>query len=893
MLKASTPYQIIQSKFNHPPLDRRWNVRPRLIRQLDEYGRKRLTLISAPAGYGKTTLAVQWAEQSPQSTAWLSVDPSDSDTERFLRYLTLAIKAICPNFGLGITSLLNSPSLAPPEYLADTLLSDLSMIDGSLSIIIDDFHSIDDEFVHQVMTRMIQHLPGNLHLVILTRMDPPWPIGNYRVREWFGEIRAADLCFSEDESRNFLNSNSGKNITGPALSILYGKTEGWIAGLHLARISIDNAGTPEAFAEKFSGNNKFIADFLVEEVLSRLPNVIQDFLAVTALMDRFCASLCDYLIPQGRDSLSLIAEIEKRNLFIVPLDNERRWFRYHHLFQTLLIHHTHIDRFPELKRQIHLRAGQWFVGKGFIEDALKHLIASGDFEMAVHLFSENLHIVIEKDLSRRTMLRWVNMFPDKIKNEHPALLIARIYSLAFHWDLPGLKPLMDEAEARLRDPACSIDEPMRRLLIAHIDAMRGFYLYWLGDADGSLCHAERALDVLSREYRWAYTAGVIYKAGSLAILGRRTEALKFISETLSDDYRTGSLNAGKILVVKMVIHLNAGSLKSARDAAHEALKIHETVPVPVYWLCHAYCFLGSIAYEQNDLNEAAEYFGKVEPYIYQVISRIYHECILGMSLVSEAKQERGKALEYADQAKSFAIQMNDPVSKLLSESLSSRLAILSGKKPFEPINLTASDESHTFYLEIPTLTLTEYLIRNPEPDYRKALSIIEVALKQAKQRYNRRQEIQFLAVKSVALRCAGETDHALETLKESLRMAEPLGFVRSFVDRGPLMEELLNKLLNIRSIAPYVRHLLNAFKDAASRKNAASAFLDSLLTNRELKILKMLALRSTYKEIAANLSISPETVKSHATSIYRKLNVSGRLEAIEVAREKGILPEKN
>jgi len=892
MLKASPPYQVIQSKFNRPPLDRRWNARPRLIQQLDKYEVKRLTLISAPAGYGKTTLAVQWAVQRPQFTAWLSVDPGDSDSERFIRYLALAIKVIHPDFGPNTTALLTAPVLASPEYLADALISDLSIIDGMLTIIIDDFHSIEDEAVHQIMIRLIQNLPVNLHLLILTRMDPPWPIGAFRGRGWFCEIRAVDLRFSEDESRRYLHSGSGKNLTDPLLNALHHKTEGWVAGLQLAQLSIGTGKTPEAFATEFSGSDRFIADFLVDEVLAGLPDEIRDFLAVTALLDGFCASLCDCLLPEGGDSSRLIEEVEKRNLFLVPLDNERRWFRYHHLFQTLLIRHLLVDYTPEKKRQLHFRAGTWFAGEGLVEEALKHLIASRHVDAAALLFSEHLHTVIEKDLTRRTLFRWMNMFPEETRNEHPALLAARICYLTYHWDLPGMMLLMDKAQIRLRDPACSLDEPTRRNLDATVDAQRSFCLYWLGDAEGSLRHARRALEVLPREHNWAYTVAILYKAASLAAVGRGEEALEFLSDIVSDDCSVGSRNFGTILAARMAIHLNAGNLTGVRDAAQEVLKVHETVPVPIYWRSHAYYFLGSVAYEQNNLDDAADHFGMAEQAIYQVNSRVYHDCLLGLALVAETKQEPAKALEYAERAKLFAIEMNDAVSRLMSESLSTRLALLSGKEPIEPISLKATNEGLKFWLEIPTLTLAEYLIRKPEPDYRRALAIIEEALNQAKQQYNRRQEIQFLAVKAVALRCAGETDQALETLKESLRMAEPLGFVRAFIDRGPLMAELLNKLLNTRSIAQYVRLLLDEFENTASHKKAATAFIDSLLTKRELKILEMLALRLTYREIADKLFISPATVKTHVSSIYRKLNVSGRLEAIGSARTKGLLPVK-
>lgn len=896
MLERSSPYKLIHTKFSRPPLDRRWNTRPRLIHQMNENAAKRLTLVSAPAGYGKTTLALQWAAQELQPVAWLSVDPNDSDPERFVRYLALAIDTVIPGFGAGITTLLTSLNLPPPEYLADTMISDLSKIDSRLSIVIDDYHGIEDASVQEIMVRMIQYLPANLHLIILTRVDPPWPLGNFRVRQWLGLLRAADLRFSRDESRIFLNLDRNTTIPNSIADTLHARTEGWVGGLLLARLAMFNAENAETFSRDFSGNDRLIVDFLMDEVITHQPPEILKFLTVTAILDRFCASLCDCLLPEGNDSRRLIAEVDKRNLFIVPLDNEGLWFRYHHLFQTLLIRHANANHTPECRRRIHYRAGKWFAGMGFIEDALKHLVASGEVDAAAELFGQHLHTITEWDLPRRTLLRLVNMFPHEAKIEQPALLVAQSCYLTYCWDLPGMPPLLEKAAALLRSPDCTIGQPMRRLLLANIDAQRGFYLYWLGDADGSLRHAQRALEVLPREQSWAYTIAVLYKAGSLAAIGQRDEALKFLSDVLSDDCRAGSRNVGTILAARMAIHLYAGDLAAVREVAHKVLKIHETVPVSLYWLSHAHYFLGSVAYEQNLLEDAADHFGHIEQDMYQVNSRIYHECLLGLALVSQARKDQANALNYADKAEAFAIHMNDPISRQMSESFNTRLAFLSGKEPAKPASLKDDNDANKLWMEFPRLTFAEYLITKSEPDCRSAFPVIEDAIKQAKQHHNTRQVIQFLAVKSVALKCAGKVDQAIETLKEALSAAEPLGFVRTFVDRGPIMAELLNELSS-KEGTPYVRRLLDVFVKVISKKNPTASFANlssaSLLTNRELVILERLVKRLTYREIAEDLTISPETVKSHATSIYRKLKVSGRLQVIDTAQKMGFFSEKN
>lgn len=878
---------LIKTKLSRPGIPEKAVQRPRLISRLEEGLKKRVTLISAPAGYGKTTLAAQWLESRP--VAWVSLDSSDSEPERFLRYFIEAIKSLVPGFGDRILPLLTSPTLPPPDYLANTMISELSVTEKPLLLVLDDYHTIADESVGEILTRMIQHRPENLHMVIITRHDPAWPLSLWRSRGWVNELRAADLCFSGDEARAFLNPDSKKNISDKTSDMLQRRTEGWVAGLQMARLSMTHADNPEAFAMSFSGSDRMIVDFLIDEVISSQPPEIFNFLVVTALFERFCASLCDHLFadePDNCDSRNLIGLLKKENLFLVPLDNEGVWYRYHHLFQSLLARKMRTVLPDERKTRLHRRAGEWFSGRTLIEEAITHLIAAGDVDGAAKQIAENLHTVLEKDWSRRTLLRWLKIFPKDAEKEHPVLLAAYACCKMFHWDFQGLRPLMEKAETLLQKPFPNVSESMRRILQGYVHVQSGFYFYWQGDTESALRHARQAIRNVPRHHSWAYNGAVLYAAGSLAAMGRREESLQLLSQTLKEDFSDNSRNFGMILAARMVIHCYEGKLDSVREVAEQVLESHKTVPVSEFWLSHAYYFLGSVAYERNFPNIAAEYFGRVEQMLYRVNTRFYNDCLIGLALVALARGEMAKAREYADRARSFAIEMNDLFSRQMSDSFHTRLSMLSGEIPVEPALFPSSIDSNKFWLEIPGLTRAEYLIRTSAPDCRDALSVIEDGLKAAKDFHNHRQVIQFLAVKAVALKYAGKIERAFEVLEETLAMAEPLGFVRTFVDRGPVMAEMLEELVNNSSLPHYINHLLGAF-------GQVNPPYESLLTRRELDVLKMLAKRLTYREIAENLFISPETVKSHAARIYRKLKVSGRAQAIDAAKKCGLLLERN
>lgn len=373
MRRESATHLILTTKVTPPRTPDKCVQRPRLISLLEQ-GQDRLgTLISAPAGFGKTTLALQWIAQSARASAWLSLDEDLNDPEFFLRYVVAAVRTVQPQFGKGTERLLTAANLPPPNSLADALTADLELFGEPLLLLLDDFHTVTSDAVHAIVQRLLTHKPRGLHLVVLTRSDPPWPLGRWRAQQRINELRAAGLRFIREEAREFFRRRSGKPLPPEVLELLVRKTEGWIAGMQLADISLRNAPDPIVRARRLSGSDRLIVDFLVQEVFSRQPPAIRDFLAASAILDRFCAPLCDHLLADSAtppDSRRVIESLERNNLFLVPLDHKREWYRYHQLFRELLVHQQDGQGFKERAAELHHRAAEFHVcatGLGQIE----------------------------------------------------------------------------------------------------------------------------------------------------------------------------------------------------------------------------------------------------------------------------------------------------------------------------------------------------------------------------------------------------------------------------------------------------------------------------------------------------------------------------------------------
>jgi LuxR family maltose regulon positive regulatory protein len=762
--------------------------------------------------------------------------------------------------------------------------------------------------VHAFLNRAIHQLPASFHLVVLTRENPSWPLELWRVRNWSNELHGPDLSFSPDESRAFFANTVPCPLTDATVTKIRRRTEGWAAGLRMIQLSVGNSEDPDARADELAESGGPIIDFLMNQVLAAQPKNIQQFLALTAPLERFCAPLCDHLSadqPGHRDSREIIDCLERKNLFLIPLDSHRKWFRYHHLFRRLLLTRPPSHSAPLSRELICRRAGQWHAGEGSLELALPYLIESGDLDSAADLLWEHLSAVIEEDLSRRTLQRLLAKFPPGAARGRASLLLAEAFVKIARYDIPGLAQLLDQVASILRHPACDLPSAYRNELQSVFDSHRGFQLYWQGNPQDALVHTTRALETLSdRQFAARYRA-YQYQAASLMATGRRDEARQLLADTVERDAAAGSRYAGPLLTVLAAIEAIGADIDSVETCARQMDSIHQAVSIPDFWLGYVDYFLGAVAYERNRLEEAADHFRKLKPLRYRMLGRDYHDSLLGLSMIALAQGDLKSAEQYAANARTFAHEIRDPKSTRHSNSHEARLALAAGKAPSGTPPPPVPADSMTHRLEVPTLSYAELLLyQQPQANgEHAAISYINQALEQAKQHDNIRQVIRLSILRAMALWEAGQREAGLKLLEQTVGQAEPKGLIRTFVDRGAKLQEMLELLVQQSPDDHYVARLLAAFQAApdppSKAGDAACASASAgqqrlvgdrcMLTHRELDVLLLLRQRFSNKEIASQLFVSPETVRKHAASIYRKLGVHGRRQAVETAVRQGLI----
>jgi len=461
---AATPlseHPLIRSKLERPPLPERLVARPRLAERLDEKAGARLTLIVAPAGYGKTTAALQWLEIFGGDVAWISLDEADRDPGRFARYLVAALGEVS---GAGFEksrALLEARTPPPWTFFCEALVAELGELSDDTVLVLEDYHLIDAPEVHDLVELMVERSPTKLHIAVMTRVDPPWPLLRWRTRGWLSELRARDLRFSVEETAEFFAGGAGLTLSPATVEHLQQRTEGWIAGLRLAQLSLSESPDPDRDGRELSGADRQIADYLIDEVLAAQPPEVLEFLAASALMERFSAPLMSHLLADqmgAEDVQRVFSHLESNNLFLVALDTRRQWYRWHHLFRDLLLDHLRPLDSPEFRRHVNRGAGAWFAREGLVEEALRHWIPAGELDAAADLVGTHLHAFLAEDMSCRRLKEWLSMFPPGAMHGRLPLLVAEGHCCMIRWNFPGLEAALREIEGMGTDGSRKGDE---------------------------------------------------------------------------------------------------------------------------------------------------------------------------------------------------------------------------------------------------------------------------------------------------------------------------------------------------------------------------------------------------------------------------------------------------
>jgi LuxR family maltose regulon positive regulatory protein len=904
------PTPVLATKLYIPPPRSKVVLRPRLIERMNESLQRTasITLVSAPAGFGKTTLISEWVNQKAEGgrtlaparsagvkdeaeeavfhpssfrphlfrVAWLSLDEGDNELTRFLTYLVAALQTIAPSIGVGLMVTLQSPQLPSTESLLTNLLNEITTLADNFILVLDDYHVIEAQSVDEALIFLVEHLPSQLHLVIATREDPPLPLARLRVREQLTELRATDLCFTSAEAAEFLNRVMGLNLSAADIAALEQRTEGWIAGLQLAAISIQGQADATRFIESFSGSHHFVLDYLIEEVLHQQSAGVQTFLLHTSILDRLCGSLSEAVMLDPTASGQAILEyLERANLFIVPLDNERQWYRYHHLFGDLLQKRLGQSLTSDDIARLHIRASQWYEDHGLGLEAFQHATAANDVERAERLMADKT-MPLHFRGAVNAILEWLASLPKSVLDARPQLWVRSATLALMAGQTAGVEERLQAAEAALQGVELN---GQTRNLIGQIACARATLALTQYQPETMIAQARRALEYLPADnLTFRFTANWLLSNAYL-FQGDRAAAGQALSEALAISQASGD-RFSTILALDGLGQIQEleNQLYRAAETYRRVLQLEGDQPHPN--AAETNLGLARITYEWNDL-EAAERYGQQSLELARQYDRVIDRFIIAEVFLARLKLARGDVagaaavLAQADRA----TREQNFVQRRPEVAAAQVLTLLRQGEVAAAAHLAQT-------YELPSSQARVYLAQG---DPSKALAVLGPVLQQMEAKGWQDERLKVMVLQAVALHAHGEKDQAVRVLREGLTLAEPGGFIRLFVDEGPSMKHLLQEMVSRGMAVDYARRLLAAFAPVEVKLAAQSALIEPL-SERELEVLHYLAAGLTNQEIADRLYLSLNTVKVHTRNIYGKLGVNHRTQAVARAQELGVLP---
>jgi LuxR family maltose regulon positive regulatory protein len=882
------PTPILATKLYIPPLRPHVVIRPRLIERLNEGLHRKLTLIAAPAGFGKTTLVSAWMAGCDQQVAWLSLDKGDSDPTLFLTYLVAALQTIAPTIGGGVLGALQAPQPPPTESILTALLNESTTIPDHFVIVLDDYHVIDAKPIDQALTYLVEHLPPQMHLVIATREDPQLPLARLRARGQLTELRAVDLRFTLSEAAAFLNQVMGLNLSAQDIARLSTRTEGWIAGLQLAALSMQGHQDTASFIRSFTGSHHFVLDYLVEEVLQQQSERIQTFLLRTSILDRMTGSLCDAVLlnPSGSGQETL-EHLERANLFLVPLDNERRWYRYHQLFADLLQQRFHQSTAssPGDERngvaELHSRASQWYEDHSLTIEAFHHAVAANDVERAERLIAgEGMPLQFRGPMI--SVLNWLESLPRTALDARPSLWVTYASVLTMTGrPMSSVEEKLQAAEAAL---AAADPDDKTRDLVGHIAAIRAMLAVPANQVETIITQSRRALEYLHPDNLPVRTATTWTLGYAYQIQGDRVAACQAYTETIAISQASGNI------MVTIAATTCLGQVQEAENQLYLATESYRRVlqlagdpPWPA--ACEAYLGLARVCYQWNDL-DAAEQHGQQSAQLAMQMENVDTPAACGVILarLKLAQGDVASATVLLAKAEQFVRQHN--YVHWMPEITAAQVLILLHRG-----HLAAA--AHLAHLH--DLPLSQARVYLAQSNTTAALAVLEQLHQQAEAKGWADERLKVMVLQAVALHMNGDKDKAVQLLFDALTLAEPGGFIRLFVDEGLPMAHLLSEVADLGRMPGYTGKLLAVLEaeaqkreDTSSPSPSAQPFLEPL-SPRELEVLHLMAAGLSNQEMCERLFVALDTVKGHNRKIFGKLQVQRRTEAVARARELGLL----
>jgi LuxR family maltose regulon positive regulatory protein len=842
----------------------------------------KLTLISAPAGFGKTTLVSEWVREKDLPTAWLSLDEEDNDFTRFITYLIAALQSVHPNIDETPLSLLRAPQHPSVKGALTVLLNQLEEISFDFLVVLDDYHLIEDHNIHQAMDFLLSFQPTQMHLVILSRADPPLHLARLRGHDQLSEVRMSDLRFYEEECTQFLNKILDTNISEIDLNKLLTRTEGWVTGLQMAAISLRDREDISDFIDSFTGSHHYILDYLLEEVLQRETEEFRTFLFQTSILTRLNSALCN-AVTRRENSHEILAYFDRSNLFIIPLNGERSWYRYHRLFSDLLqarLEESYQTQIPDL----HRRASQWFEESGFMSLAIDHSLSAKDYQQALYLIEE----IAERTLMHAqvsTLLRWREKLPANIIVGNPHL------AFIFLWAQMLMGYQFDEVRTQVEKIADA-----QEILSGRKETLLAFIELSLANMEKAGEYAQQALEVIQADDIYFRSIALWVSGISRAIKQNLHESYQVLEELLQVSQVQHNTMFSVLTASQMArIHMRLGNLTESEKIFHEALEAGRDIQGKLLPIAGEVLMgLGELSYVLNQLDQASDYLLEGIELHKQWRDVAAMEAYITLSRVKQAQDDWDAAQDAMEKAMDLAIRYDEiDIDDRMVHMWQARLWIARGDldlalgwaagvnlKELTELDTCKEKEPAEYQLRLRE-TIVVTILHIKQKKYSMALDRIDWLLEEFTEQGRIETTVELLLLKAEVYYALDDNKNAMAALDQAITIAEPAGYIRLFLDRGHPIKILLERA----SQSTYVKAILSAFEEPTPKRQPSQQSLIDPLSERELEVIKLLPTNLTTLEMAEELYISVNTVRSHIKNIFRKLSVHKRSEAVNKARD--------
>jgi LuxR family maltose regulon positive regulatory protein len=889
---------LLETKLYVPNQRGRLVPRRRLSDQLERAAEARLTLVSAPAGFGKTTLLAAWLAADPRrqrSVAWLSLDETDNTPTGFWTYVIAALRTVAPHVGASSLALLQS--IPPPlDAVLSELLNDLSRLSTDSVLVLDDYHVIENREIHNGVAFLLDHLAPPLRLVIASRADPALPLARLRARGELVEIRAAALRFTPDEAGAYFNQVMELDLGAHEISLLETRTEGWIAALQLAALSLQGRQDSASFIAGFAGDDRYIGDYLVDEVLQRQPERLRRFLLDTSILDRLFGPLCD-AVTDATGGKATLEAFDRGNLFVIRLDDQRRWYRYHHLFRDLLRSHLAEEQSDHVS-DLHRRASAWYAQNGDRPEAIRHALAAPDFGKAAELIELEVP-TLRRTRQEDTLRDWLAALPDELLRRRPVLSNVYAGALLASGQLDGVDVHLGDAERWLAGPDAAaagmldgVDENQYRQLAGSVAVHRAGYSLALGKPSEAVSHARRALELAPQDDHLARGGA----AGLLGLVawgsGDLETAEPMYTAALASLQRAGHVSDTFGLTIALAqIHIAQAHLGEAMRAYEQALQLGTAQGrVPARGTADMYVGLSEIFRERNELDAAARCLDRSQELgEYAGLPQNRYRAYVALARIQEARGDLGGALHLLRQADAvYAADFFPNVRPIpaLQARVFIRQAQLAEARAWARERRLSAEGELSYVREFEHLTFARLLLAQRSAS--EALQLSARLLRAADDAARTGSVIEVLVVQALAQQASGASSAAVVAVERALSLAEPERQIRVFLDEGTPMQGLLEAASKGKSAAGFARYLLTLFGKARSAVPIEQASIEPL-SDRELDVLRLLGTDLDGPQIARELVVTLNTVRTHTKNIYSKLGVNNRRAAIRRAEELDLL----